>query len=66
MRWPWRRRNNEAAKQAAEQAAEAKSKAERQTGRVDRVAERAQELADRSSWFAQDMERALHLRRGSP
>lgn len=70
IRWPWRgrvgkHRNGSAAKQAVQQAQDSLANATRQTGHADQVAERGRAMADRASWFTQDMERALHLRRGS-
>lgn len=69
MIWPWRRRvgkhrNGSAAKQAVQQAQDSLEDATRQSGHADQVAERGQEIANRASWFTQDMERALHLKRG--
>jgi len=70
IRWPWRgwvgkHRSGSAAKQAVQQAQDSLDQATAQSGHADRAAERGQAIANRASWFTQDMERALHLRRGS-
>lgn len=69
MTWRWRfwrpLGNGEAAKHATEQARETLGRAHQQSRQGDRVADRARDLTRRSDWFTQEMEQALHLRRGT-
>jgi hypothetical protein len=63
--WPVRRRNGHAAKAAKDNANRMAAEADRAAPRVERTNRDADQVARRANRFTVEMERALHVRRGS-